>query len=329
MSKLQRGAFQAVKNCMKINSKDKVVIVTDLSSRIPSSAIEKECRKITSDVKIFFLENFGKRPLTKLPKEIENAVKNSTAVFYMADSMPGEKASLRKPIVKLGTKKGREAHMPNITKQIMEQGMNTDYSKISKISKKVYDIVKKAEEIKVTTEKGTDFTTTFNTRWKWIIADGDIPKSPIKWSNLPDGEVFTCPNNLTGKIVVDGCVGDYFIEYGILKNPIIIDVENSKVTSLTCKNKKLETELRKYMKQDKNASRIGEFSIGTNIGLKKLIGNLLQDEKFPGIHVAIGDSYPEETKAPFPSKAHCDFVIQKTNIFVDNKQIMKQGKFLI
>ena len=55
----------------------------------------------------------------------------------------------------------------------------------------------------------------------------------------------------------------------------------------------------------------------------------MQDEKFPGIHFAVGDSYPNETKAPFPSKAHCDFVVKKTTIFVDGKCIMKNGKFVI
>ena len=83
------------------------------------------------------------------------------------------------------------------------------------------------------------------------------------------------------------------------------------------------------MKQDKNASHIGEFAIGTNIGLKKIIGNLLQDEKFPGVHIAVGDSYPKETGSPFPSKAHLDMVILKTTIFVDDKKIMNKGKFAI
>ena len=39
---------------------------------------------------------------------------------------------------------------------------------------------------------------------------------------------------------------------------------------------------------------------------KKIIGNLLQDEKFPSIHIATGCPYPEMTGAKWDSKAHCD-----------------------
>ncbi len=328
MNTVQKGAEQAVKKCMKIKKKDKVIIVTDKKINKVAASVFKECKKITNNVKKFVLEDFSSRPVKKLPEEIRKAAEDSTAVFYMAHSYPGEKTVLRLPLVRLGVKNGRQAHMPDITAEIMKQGMNADYDKIKKISKKVYDLVSKAKEIRVTTKKGTDFTVKFNKKWRWIIADGDISKKG-KWSNLPDGEVFTCPLDFNGHVVIDGCVGDYFIEYGKLKTPIIMEVENCRVKTLKSKNKKLESSLRKYIKQDKNASRVGEFAIGTNIGLKKIIGNLLQDEKFPGIHFAVGDSYPKETGAPFPSKAHCDLVVCKTTIFVEGEKIMEEGKYII
>ena len=119
-------------------------------------------------------------------------------------------------------------------------------------------------------------------------------------------------------------------EYKVInKTPLKLTIKNSIVTSLQCKNKKLLSEVKKYIKQDKNANRIGEFAIGTNVGLKKLIGNLLQDEKFPGVHIAIGHGYPRETGSNWTSKAHLDLIIQKTTIIVDNKEIMEKGKFRI
>jgi leucyl aminopeptidase (aminopeptidase T) len=330
MEKIQLGARQAVENCMKILPIDNVVIVTDKEAEEIATFIEDECKRITKKVKTFILEEFGTRPLITLPKIIEEAIKKSTAVFYTAHSKPGEKVSLRLPIIRLGTAKGRQAHMPGITKELMETGMLTDYFEIKTMSKKVFDIVKNAKEIKVTTKLGTNFTATFNKNWNWIICDGDISSSPMKWSNLPDGEVFTCPLDVNGTIIADGSIGDHFHKYNPLeKHPVKIEVKDSKVISISSNNKKLEEELKEYIKQDKNASKIGEFAIGTNIGLKELTGKLLQDEKFPGVHIAIGDSYPNETLAPFPSKAHCDLVIKNTTIIIDNKMIMKSGKFLI
>jgi len=326
---LQKGARQAVVNCMKISPSDTVVIIGDTGSKRIIEAIMIECSALTGKVTLFNLDDFGKRPLSGLPEEIASALGNATATFYTAASYKGELNSVRRPMLSLATKKGREAHMIDITEQIMETGMCSDYAKIKEVTLKVFNLVKGAKEIRVTTELGTDITATFNPDWKWIVCDGDIPNMPHRWSNLPDGEVFTCPLELNGTVIADGSVGDYFESYNPLRPPIKLVVSKSRVVSLENDNKQLERELNEYIKSDKNANHIGEFAIGTNIGLKEFIGTMLQDEKFPGVHIAVGNSYPEQTGAPFPSKVHCDFVIGKTTIVVDGKIIMKAGKLVL
>ena len=330
MGTIKEGARQAVRNCMKVSSKDIVLVVTDTKTKPVAKYIEEESKEITKKVELLNLDDYGKRPLKKLPKEIAEKARNATAVFYMAEQFKGEKESLRKPIIKLATENGRQAHMPGITKELMEEGMCTDYKKVQELSKKVYDIASKAKTINVLTKKGTDLTATFSSKIKWLIADGNITNKETKWSNLPDGEVFTCVENINGKVIVDGSLGDYFDKYKVIeKTPLILEIKNSRIIKLECENKKLEKEIKEYIKQDENADRIGEFAIGTNIGLKKLIGNLLQDEKFPGIHIAIGHGYPEHTGSDWDSKAHLDVIIQKTTIIVDGEEIMKNGKFII
>ena len=78
---------------------------------------------------------------------------------------------------------------------------------------------------------------------------------------------------------------------------------------------------------DENSSRVGEFAIGTNTGLTHLIYNLLQDEKFPGIHIAFGSPLPGHTGAKWDSKAHVDGVLKSPTIYVDGEPIMIKGKF--
>lgn len=331
--KEKNGARQAVENCMKIKNSDNVIIVGDYQSKKIMKLLSDACLKKTKNVKLFYLEDYGKRPLKRLPDEIAKAAKWSTAAFFTAKSAPGEKNSIRLPLIKIAiAKKGsRQAHMPGVNLEIMRTGMNSDYRKIKKLSKKVYDLVKNAKTITVTTKKGTWLIAKFSEKIKWIICDGDIAHSKIKWSNLPDGEVFTCPLTINGFVTVDGVLGDWIgPKYGFMdKQPLKLVIKNGRIVKTECKNNKLLLDFNKYIKQDKNANRIGEFAIGTNVGLKRLIGNLLQDEKFPGIHIAAGDSYSDHTNSGWKSKAHCDMVIKKANIFVDNKQIMKEGKFLI
>jgi leucyl aminopeptidase (aminopeptidase T) len=321
------GAKQAIE-CMHIKPRDRVVIVTDYKSKKISDAIAEQSRKI-APTEIFYLDNYGKRPLLSLPREIKDAAAESTAIFYTANQYKGEKHNLRKPLIKLieNNKLLREAHMPGITEQLMKEGMNVNYKKMQRFARKIYSIVRKAKEIRVITKAGSDFTASFDKNIKWLVADGNIKRG---WSNLPDGEIFTCAKSLHGKIVADGSLGDYFQKYKVIeKTPIYIEIKNSRIASLKCKNKKLEREFLRYIRQDKNADRIGEFALGINTALKHLTGNLLQDEKFPGIHVAIGHGYPKETCSKWDSKAHCDLVLQHCTVFADGKMIMKNSKYIV
>ena len=83
------------------------------------------------------------------------------------------------------------------------------------------------------------------------------------------------------------------------------------------------------MKQDDNANRIGEFAIGTNSGVDRLVGNMLQDEKFPGIHGAVGEPIPHQTGADWTSKVHMDGVLKKVTVDVEGQVIMRDGEFAL
>ena len=76
---------------------------------------------------------------------------------------------------------------------------------------------------------------------------------------------------------------DYFVKkYGSLNNsPVIIEIEDgrAKKKSIQCSNKDLKRDLIDYLFIDDNSNRVGEFAIGTNVDLTKLIGNLLQEGK--------------------------------------------------
>ncbi len=339
MNNLEFGAEQAVKKCVKIKQGEKVVIITDTACKKIGDTIYNVANKVSpGKIKLFVLEDFGERPddgtnPLHFPKEIGLAMTQADVSFYSAQSKKGELPTLRTPMLDIikNNKHLRHAHMPNISEELMTMGMCVDYDKVQELSKKVYDIVKGAKEIRVTTPRGTDILAEFSPKLKWKICDGQID-TPGDWTNLPDGEVFTCVSNVPkARIVIDGVLGDHFgKKYGLLEEtPLILDIENSRIKSINCDNVELLKEFTEYTKTDENANRVGEFAIGTNIGLTHLVGNLLQDEKFPGIHIAIGHGYPEITGSTWNSDAHCDAVLKNCTIIIDGETIMKDGKFLI
>ena len=334
---IEYGAKQAIENCLKIQEGEKLVIITDKETLEIGTALKTAAEKITKTIEFYVLEDFGERPEDgsnplKCPEKIFESLNTADKSIYCAKGKKNELQSLRMPLIKKVFEKGvKHVHMPGITMEMMETGMNSDYAEIERISKKVYEIVKDAKEITVETEKGTSLTAKFDPELKWLCSFGDPAERKPYFCNLPDGEVFTSPADVNGHVVVDGCLGDEFGKYGdIEKTPVELDIKGGRVVkgSVKCTNKQLEEELNKYIfETDENSDRIGEFAIGTNIGLDKIIGDLLQDEKFPGVHIAWGDSYPEKTGAKWKSNAHCDGVMRKPTIIVDSKIIMEKGEF--
>jgi len=333
MGTIAEGVRQAVENCLKVRKGDRAVIITDQETLDIGNALKTAVEKTAGPAQCFIMEDFGQRPIA-FPPTIADALKTATVSIYAAQGAKGELATFRQPMLKAidANPKLRHAHMIGITPEIMKDGMCSDYKEIQRISKLVYERVRNAREIRVTTEKGCDFTGRFSPDLKWIVSDGDI--RPQHWTNLPDGEVFTAPADVNGTVIIDGCLGDFFTErYGSLEHtPIRIEVKNGRAVreTLQCADERLRKEYDTYVfETDANSNRVGEFAIGTNTGLTKLIYNLLQDEKFPGIHIAFGSPYPSKTGATWDSKAHVDGVIKKTTIAVDGELLMDKGKFLL
>ena len=333
MGTIDQGVKQAVENCLRVKTGEKAVVITDTETLEIGSALKEAIEKVADEMQFFVMEDFGERPIN-YPQAIDEAIRAADVSVYAAQGAKGELQTFRMHMLNAVEANGklRHAHMIGITPQIMEQGMCSDYSEIQRISRLVYEKVKDAKEIRVVTGKGCDFTAEFRPELNWIISDGDI--MPGHWKNLPDGEVFTSPLNVNGTVVFDGCLGDFFADrYGSLEHqPVVIEVADGRAIreSVQCSNEELRKEFAEYLFQtDQNSHRVGEFAIGTNTGLTELIYNLLQDEKFPGIHIAFGSPLPGKTGADWNSKAHVDGVIIKPTIHVDDEIIMAEGTFLL
>lgn len=334
MITLNEAAWRAVNTCVGLKKNEKVCIITDKAAGKVGDAIRSAVCSITHNIEFFVMEDFGERPSDginpiRFPDKIGNALSKSDASFYAASVKKGELESFRSPMLDIVDKLKtiRHAHMPGTTPRVIRLGMNTDYLKMQKSGLNLCHFLQKSEKIHVTSPNGTDFTAEFNPDYRWVLFDGIVKND--KWQNLPEGEVFTCVGNINGTAIVDGVLGDSFdSKYGLLnKNPVHLDIKNGRISGVECKNENIARDIIEYTKQDKNSNRIGEFAIGINTGIKKLIGNLLLDEKFPGVHIAIGHGYPKDTKADWDSVAHADCVMQKCTVDVDGNIIMENGKF--
>jgi aminopeptidase len=326
---LTPGARNAVEVCLRIKASEKVTVITDEATKEIAASIVAELEKLGAPYHAWILEELSPRPLTELPREILDDFETSQVSIFAVQAQTNELRSRMQMTDVVNRRKIRHAHMVNINRQIMLEGMRADFLKVDRISTKVIEMVRKAKQIRTTTEAGTNLVADLNPNYRWLKTSGII--SPDKWGNLPGGEVFTTPGEVNGTFVIDGVVGDYLCaKFGDLaQNPLTIQVKGNRLTQAHSTNRELEDDFWRYTHTDENSDRVGEFAIGTNIGLKSLIGQILQDEKYPGIHIAFGNPYGAHTGAEWDSSTHIDVVGRKFDIWVDDEQIMRQGQFLL
>ncbi|MBI4890431.1 MAG: aminopeptidase [Acidobacteria bacterium] len=326
---LSQGARNAVRACLRVQAGEKTTVITDRASREIAAALEVELEQVGAPHRTFVLEELAERPLTDMPAVVLEDMETSRVSIFAVVAQQNELRSRMQMTDVVNRQRIRHAHMVNIEKRIMLEGMRADYQAVDELSIRLLEIVRGARTVRAVNAAGTDIAAAMNPGYKWLKTSGII--DPNTWGNLPGGEVWTTPGEVNGTFVVDGVVGDYLCaKYGDLREtPLTLVIEGNRLKSAACANKALEEEFWRYTHTDENSDRVGEFAIGTNLGVRDVIGNILQDEKIPGVHIAFGNPYGGHTGAKWYSATHIDVVGRRFSIWADERQLMKDGEFLI
>jgi aminopeptidase len=145
--------------------------------------------------------------------------------------------------------------------------------------------------------------------------------------NMPDGEIYTGP-------VEDSVNGWVRYTYPAIYQTREVDgieliFKYGKVVKASAK--KNEEFLLKMLDTDTGARYLGEFAIGTNMGITRFTRSILFDEKIGGsFHTALGAGYPE-TGSLNKSVIHWDMICdmrQDSEILVDAELFYKNGQFM-
>ncbi len=327
----EAGAKNAVRTCLNVHAGDRVAIIKTADRLDIAEAIEEEAASTGADLRSWVMDEVVQRPAREFPRALAGELVRfrPTVSYYIGEGMPGELA-FRQPMLKLLTHelRCRHGHMIGIDRRLMQEGMAADYEEIYRVTRKIYEIARHAGRIEVSTALGTELVATFNPAWRWIPSDGRYWEQG-QWGNLPEGETFTAPFRLDGLLVGEE-MGDHFtFKYGVFEKPVRLRVRDSRVVAVEADPPELKREIEDYFAQDPMSNRAGEFAIGTNVGLTQIVGNFLQDEKFPGVHVAFGDPYGEQTGADWSAPSHVDVLASHADVVVDGRKIMEGGRFLV
>jgi aminopeptidase len=326
---LAPGARNAIRTCLKVSPEEHVAIVTDRETAAVAVSLATEIRQVGAPYELHVLEEYGDRPMLELPQPVRDALERSEFSIYAGQPKPGELAFRREMTAIVNRRRMRHAHMVSVSPRIMAEGMRADFEEVDAISTRVRDRAVKAQRIRARSRAGSDLEATFDPTVRWLKTSGLI--TPEKWANLPGGEVLTAPARVDGVYVVDGVLGDYLCaRYGDLEaTPLTVWIENSRVADARCVRSAVRDDFLEYIDSAENSNRVGEFAMGTNVAVRSIIGNILQDEKLPGLHLAFGHPYAEHTGATWSCPTHLDIVGRHFDVWFDDEQVMQDGKFLI
>jgi len=315
-TELYSAARVAVKDCMGVQSGEKVLIVTDEPLRSIGYALWKESKELGAEViftEILSRKTNGEEP----PKEIAELMKMVDVVLC-----PTSKSLTHTDARRNASAAGvRVATLPGVTEEIMVRCMNADYNKIAERTFKICTMMEKTEIIRVTTARGTDITMPIKGRH--AHASSGLFREKGLWGNLPTGESYLAPLEglSNGIVVVDGSMAGV----GMVTGPIRIVVKDGYATEITggAEAKRLIELLEPH---GKPARTVAEFGIGTN-DKAILTGQILEDEKVMGtIHIAFGDN--KSMGGTVRVASHLDGLIKEPTVWFDDKMIMKDGKFV-
>ena len=310
MSDLSAPARTAIEQCMDVSSGESVVVVTDDERRPIGEALYDAALAATDDATVLQYppgENHGEEP----PEAVAAAM--AAADVFLA---PTSKSLSHTRARSVATEAGaRGATLPGITEDVLATGLDADYEQIAAHCEDVLAQVADADEVRVTTDLGTDITFEAGER-EWL-ADTGMVHDDGDFSNLPAGEVFVAPETANGRFVVDGTMMPY--ERLDDDQTLAFDVEDGQVVNI--EDDRIAEQFADLAADAGDVVyNLAELGIGTNVAVTDLVGSVLLDEKAAGtVHIAIGDNagIGGDTDAPI----HSDGVIQDPTVYADGEVV--------
>src|SRR6202034_4910031 len=113
---------------------EKVTLITDHSCLQIAASLAQELKKVGCAFKAFLLEDLAPRPLAGLPPEIAEDMETSDVSIFAVRVQTNELKSRMEMTAIVNRRRMRHAHMVNINRRIMLEGMRADFNPVATVS---------------------------------------------------------------------------------------------------------------------------------------------------------------------------------------------------
>lgn len=310
--KIVEISMNTLADCLGLKSGETFLVVTDESRKELAEALHEAGKRLGAESMLAVMKERAKSG-EEPPEAIAAAMtKAQVVVCITKHSLTHTQA--RKQAAAAGA---RLATMPGITEDMFLEGaIAADYTQVKALTEKVTDMLTGAQTVRIEKD-GRSLE--FSIQGRDGVPSTGMYLEPGQSGNLPSGEAYIAPVEGTaeGQIVVDGSIAGI----GKLSGPIVLTVEKGR---LTAAEGGPEGEKLLQMLGDGDGRLLGEFGIGTN-EKARITGVVLEDEKVYGtIHVAFGSN--NTFGGVVAAGVHIDCVVGKPDVYLDGRQIMKNGE---
>jgi leucyl aminopeptidase (aminopeptidase T) len=316
---LLKTAENILKTSLAVKPSEKFLVITDPETYSIGAAFFDAGLKIGAETVLTIIRErtrHGEEPPSLVAKAWED-----TNVYIVPTKYSLTHTQARKAATQAGA---RGATMPSIALPMFRAGAITaDYSKVRSLCEQMGALMDKAEQVRITSELGTDITMSIEGRMK--ERDTGILQQPGDFGNLPAGEVYCAPVEGTsnGTLVFDGSIASV----GVLKKPVTVTVEQGFATNITGGSEAAKFSSLLAGVNRKEAYNVAELGVGCN-PKAGITGIILEDEKIYGtVHVALGDN--STFGGNVQAGIHLDGIMRKPTMFLDGRTVIERGAWKI
>ncbi len=317
MNKIQRAAQVIMQQCFELKKHESVLIIADEPYLDLAKHLFQAALKRTRHVHLLQIDS-GYLRSGQLCDAVAEMMRKMN-VIIAPTSVSLSHTAARREASKAGA---RIVTMPAITNETFARIADLDITRISRLSRKLADILTIAKEIRITAPNGTNMY--LSAAQSVGYADTGLVNTPGAFCNLPCGEACIAPQAGTaeGEWVVDSGMGVSAED----PDRLIISVHKGRAARILGGNN--AQRLRRLLSHYGPAARhIAEFGIGSN-DAASISGYPLEDEKVLGtVHLALGNdvSFGGSNDVPI----HLDAVVYKATVVIDGREILDKGKLVL
>jgi leucyl aminopeptidase (aminopeptidase T) len=316
--RLRAGAHNVVAEGLGLVSGDDLILITEPSTASIAAALVTEASDLGVRVSAFRVDAAfckDEKLVSRLLASVERA---GASLLVSSVDLP---RSFRQRLTEENTTR-RHGHMVGVTEEMMRQSVRADFRTVHALGERLIQRLAPPCRIEVRGAPGTHLVISLGQEYRWQNQSGMLREPG--WTNFPGGEIFTTPSSVEGTLVPDAgvwlpsgrCIG----RTGKLRLHFA-------ASRLSHADGPEAPALMEALRGISNARRVGQVAFGTNISVLTPIGALLQDLKMPGLHLTLGDSCAQLTRANFSCAQEIPLLLRRPDVRIDGEPLLLRGRY--